>query len=127
MNIFYLLAGAAAASTAVMHAMWAEKRIIKDLKQSNMTDLAKAGFSIAWHQITALLAVSGVFLIMLSFLNVSETIETAGILIAVIFTGNIIVFFTVSKLRYPHVFKSTLYPVINSGAIILLIILGFLV
>ncbi|WP_368505447.1 hypothetical protein AB3N04_07300 [Alkalihalophilus sp. As8PL] len=127
MNVLYLLAGLAAVTTAILHGRWGEKTIIRELKQASITDLAKAGFTVAWHQITAMLTVSGIAIIVLSFIPSMVAFATAGILIVVLYLGNILVFLMVCKRKFPDVIRSTYYPVFNSVAMIVLIILGIIV
>ncbi|WP_156816963.1 hypothetical protein [Salsuginibacillus kocurii] len=96
-----------------------------ELTRSNMVPLAKAGFHIAWHQITALLLIVGGTLILLSFLSLELTYESAAVLAVVLLSGNIVIFLLLTQKKYPQVFRSTLYPIINSLIIILLMLIGF--
>ncbi|MFC5712021.1 hypothetical protein ACFPU1_04460 [Thalassorhabdus alkalitolerans] len=125
MNAFYLLAGFVAVATAFTHAAWGERVIVPELKKSKMNELARAGFHIAWHQVTALLFAGGIALILVSMFAGVIGDMAAVLLVAFILFNNIIVFLTVSRLKYPKVTSRTLPPITNSIVMILLIIGGW--
>jgi len=123
MNWFYLISGLLTVLIAVAHAIWGEKQIIPELKESKLSELTEAGFYISYHQITITLLVSGIALVIASMLD-----NTVGIILAffvlIIIIGNISVFIAISLSKYKSAFSQTVPQIIIYSIMVLLIILG---
>jgi hypothetical protein len=82
MNWFYLGAGALTIFLSVAHALWGQKTIILELNNSDLTEMAKSGFFVSWHQTTAMLLITGITLI---FMALRKSLIEVKILAAFIY------------------------------------------
>ncbi|MHA2330284.1 MAG: hypothetical protein ACXACR_17325 [Candidatus Hodarchaeales archaeon] len=124
MNVFYLIGGLLSILLSVAHAIWGEKQIATELKESNLSELTKAGFYISWHQITIVLLINGVTLVILSLLDSIINNEILAFFIIIIIIGNISVFIIISLLKYKNIFNQTIPQTILFAIMIVFIILG---
>lgn len=126
MNLFYLIGGLICLFLAVAHALWGEKEISSELKESNLSELTKAGFYISYHQITITLLVNGIALVIISIFDTVVGIDFLAILVIGIIIGNISVFILISLTNYRSTFKQTIPQTIIFGILVILIILGII-
>ena len=124
MNWFYLLAGLLTLLMSAAHAYWGEKNLVPELNSSNLSDLSKVGFYIPWHQITNVLLLSGLALVMGSFLSSIPGIDILAIFITLIVAGNFLIFIVISLKKYRPIIGQSIPQFIFFSLIILLSILG---
>ena len=92
MNLFYLIGGIISIFLSVSHAFWGEKNLTSDLESSNVPEETIISYSIAWHQISKNLLVTGVTLIGISFLDLIMGFDILALFITIQIIGNILVY-----------------------------------
>ena len=126
MNLLFLISGVLAIFLAAAHAAWGEKLIIPELRKANLSNLAKIGFYVSWHQITMVLLVSGLALAFLSFWGGFTGADTTAILIVCITIGNFLVFLVLSFIHQKELFGKSIPQIILFVTLIALILIGII-
>ncbi len=124
MNYYYLAAGILSLILSVAHAIWGDIQIIPDLNNSNSTELTKIAFFIGWHQVTALLAVSGIALVLFAAKIKSTVSKSGAIVILCIVIANFLLFLIVSAFKMPSLLTDSAPQHVMFSALIITIVLG---
>ncbi len=124
MNVFYFIGGLLTIFLSVAHVFWGEKKIVKELKTSSLSELPKAGFYISYHQITMTLLISGLALIIISLFDSIKGINTLALFITILIIGNFSVFVGISLVKYRNLFAQTVPQLLFFLVLIILLFLG---
>ncbi|MBY8985757.1 MAG: hypothetical protein KGD65_11850 [Candidatus Lokiarchaeota archaeon] len=128
MNLFYLIGGIISIFLSVAHAFWGEKNLTSDLESSNVPEETIISYSIAWHQISKNLLVTGVTLIVISFLDLIMGIYILALFITIQVIGNILVYSLILLIKKKSdLFKKTLPQLLIFAIMVVFILLGIFV
>jgi hypothetical protein len=125
MNWFYLAAGALTLFLSIAHAIWGQKTIIAELKDSGLSEMARSGFFVSWHQTTAMLFITGLTLILMA-LGLFKTTKPMGIFILCLVIGNFLVFTVTCVLWHRPILVQTLPQTLMFVVLIVLIAVGII-
>ena len=125
MNLFYLIGGIISLFLSVAHAFWGEKNLTSDLKSSNVPDETIISYSISWHQISKNLLVTGVTLVIISFLDLIIGFDILALFITIQIIGNILVYSLILIIKKKsELFKKTLPQLLIFTIMVIFILLG---
>lgn len=123
-NWFLFSAGLLCVALAAAHALWGESNVVGELTAAKITTLSLASFVVSWHQMTVMLALSGI--VLLSTALTEDPNRPLVLFILGIIVSNLAVFLFYAGTRFPSVFASTVPQAILFIILITLTLLGLL-
>lgn len=126
MNFFFLAAGILMLFLAAAHTVWGKKNVLAELSESNLKDITKTGFLIAYHQMAAVLAVSGIATIVFSVVNTDTNLVYASAAVFAIIDGTFTVFIYFGFKNNTEVIKKSIPQIFLFTVLLVLMIFGIL-
>ncbi|MBZ0300977.1 MAG: hypothetical protein K8J31_14615 [Anaerolineae bacterium] len=122
MNIFFLAAGLLLLLLSIAHALWGETRLFKLLTPPAADGETFVSLYVPWHQITYLLAASGMALI---YSAIQGGASSLTYFVLAIVAGNFSLFILICLIKgQTQLFKKTIPQTVLFLLLIMLIILG---
>jgi len=122
MNGYFLVAGLLLTLLSVAHAVWGERRVFNVLTPNIIDAETNLSVYVPWHQLTGVLLLSGVALVLATFLSALAFIP---VFILALIVSNLLVFFAlVIGKRQTQIFAQSLPQTVLFLLLIVLIILG---
>lgn len=122
MNVFFLLAALLILLLSVAHAVWGERKVFQILTTQTLDPEIYLSVYVPWHQLTYILALSGVALIVAAF---DDSLEAIAVFVLGIVVGNLGVFVATCVIKkQTEMFSKTVPQTILFSVLIGLLIVG---
>jgi len=106
------------------HALWGQRNLLAELKESELANASKTGIYICWHQMTMTLVVSGLGLICAALALPSVNSDVLAVYVLVLIVGNFAVFLAISVAKQRELLSRSAPQIAMFSILILLVALG---